>query len=477
MTRWHLSGAQDLNIHEDCLCNQLRSARNRVLQRLPQPSDAGAERLLTAALRLAKQVGRTAPLETDDQIVASFPPCRRRKYREVLTDLRGRPFKDTDAFLNAFVKCEKIPIVESNKDPRMIQARSCRYNATVARYLKPLEHRLYLIQNHGLRCVAKGMNERQRARSLKRMWDKRENPVALSLDQSRWDAHCSKAFLTAEHKVYSQCCPDARFARLMRMQLRNRVYTRHGLVYQCEARRMSGDMNTALGNCLGCVLTIRIVLERLGMRSRADFLVDGDDHVIVIEEDDLQHFLAGYAQEYLQLGFEVTCDGVARRFGDITFCQSKPVYHHGTWEMMPRLSKVLSGAFVVPGNRTPCTRETHTECSLECEVAYCQERWAMRALLHQGQPVLGPLFYRLCGGKLPRHKFHPSHGVEVRFRVDQRPAFVWTDVEAESMVEYCRQNDIPIDAGYDAELAEISFGQPGIRQITTYDNQVVSTVL
>jgi hypothetical protein len=58
----------------------------------------------------------------------------------------------------------------------------------------------------------------------------------------------SNAHLEMERSIYLTANSDPEFKRLLLMQRKNKGFSSLGLVYMVAARRMSGDMNTAIGN-------------------------------------------------------------------------------------------------------------------------------------------------------------------------------------------------------------------------------------
>ncbi len=115
----------------------------------------------------------------------------------------------------------------------------------------------------------KGMDVRTVAKVLREKWDMFPNPVAIGLDASRFDQHVSVPALEFEHSVYLSCFKQKkhreRLAKLLKLQLENHCtgYAEDGVIkYTTTGTRMSGDMNTSLGNCvLMCSLIHSYLLE------------------------------------------------------------------------------------------------------------------------------------------------------------------------------------------------------------------------
>lgn len=424
-----LPTAWDLSCHSPCLHNEVRSLKFRVLEKTPDPHMPTINLLMKQAVVMAKKLGFTAPL-VGEELISCFPVARRKIYRRAADSLKAKPLLRSDAFVKAFVKSEKLQIKENNKDPRMIQARSVRFNLSLAQFSRALEHKLYQMRDtDGTRLVAKGQNMRARAATLKQIWEKYEQPAALSLDLSRWDKHCNVELIKVMHKFYLTALPDAEHQALLTAQLKNVGVTTNGVWYKRPGGVMSGDMTTALGNC--------ILLIIIQLTFRKDFLSkqphlkpwslydDGDDHVIIGEKSVLELIKAPMEEWFNLVGHKMTVDGHTTNFNQITFCQHKPLQHHGLLEMMPNPSKVLATAMIVPGAKDA--------------TVYLPEVWAARALLHQGQPILGP-FFRILSKRFPPGSMRWGNqltGLEFQMRMDRRTKLTLEDVEVDTraMVE------------------------------------------
>jgi len=244
------------------------------------------------------------------------------------------------------VKAEKINLSKkSDPAPRVISPRDKRYNVEVGKFLKPLEPLLYkaVADHFGEVTILKGLNAEERAFHLRKKWDKFHDCCVVSLDASRFDQHVSRSALEWEHSIYLRHYKgNKELQKLLSWQLVNHCfgYCRDGrLKYKVEGTRMSGDMNTALGNCL--LMTAMVdsyVLSRgIGKYSIAD---DGDDCLVFLERSDLPGFLGGVDDYFRDMGFVMKIDCVARNFEQIEFCQTQPVFDGAIYRMVrnPRLS-------------------------------------------------------------------------------------------------------------------------------------------
>lgn len=101
---------------------------------------------------------------------------------------------------------------------------------------------------------------------------------------------------------------------------------------------MSGDRNTAGGNCIISATVLCAFLNQRGYRYRV--LVDGDDSVVVyygpeIMQEEIGKFVERYG---MVIGIESKPDCLE----EIDFCQAHPVCVDGTWTMVRNPVKVLT---------------------------------------------------------------------------------------------------------------------------------------
>jgi len=248
------------------------------------------------------------------------------RYRRAVDDVLGGGYTKRDARVKLFVKFEKLSNNKVNPDPRAIQYRSARYCVALGRFLKPLEEVLYRLHGDGdflpaTRCIAKGLSQAGRARLLMEKLARFTCPVVLSLDATRFDLHVHSELLKVEHMVYLAMNPDPEFAKLLSWQLHNKGVSDLGIKYDVEGRRMSGDMNTALGNCVLMVLMVATIMSG----RMYDLLDDGDDCLLIIESEELKWVTDNVHQQFLEFGMEIKVENIASELEEIEFCQAKPI--------------------------------------------------------------------------------------------------------------------------------------------------------
>lgn len=414
----------NISTHSDCLHNEIRSLEGRVLRQTSRAHPRVMSYLMSTVQNLESRLPLVGSIPMES-VISVFPQSRRKHYLKALNSLLESPLHRRDELIKAFVKSEKLKILSNDGDPRMIQARTPRFNILFAMYTRAIEKALYYLRDDdGLKMIAKGLNMRQRAEVIVKAWSLYREPMCLSLDLSRWDMHCRVEMLALMRRFYLKVLNDPLFRQLLEVLVKNLGITANGIVYKSLGGVMSGDMTTALGNCTAVILVVtglaklikewlnneeipqivrvlfrkmdRQVMERLAKHVVFTVIDDGDDHVLIGEREvmaEVAKILPGWFE---LIGHELKVEGTTSEVHNVLFCQCKPLYHHGRWEMMPDPRKVLATSFIIPGN--------HAKQAAE----YLGTVWEARALLHQGQPILGPLFNRLSNENRARLDLTPE---------------------------------------------------------------------
>lgn len=331
-------------VHADNLKNMARGIAERVLyvvrdgrlSKPPQPIQGVFGRLSSLRERLVKSAPPTPVVDVEDYPLL-YVGRKRAIYRRAADSLKIRGVSKVDSYCSTFLKAEKINFTQKpDPAPRVIQPRSPRYNVMVGRYLKLFEKRAFAAMQRMCRypVVLKGMNAQQVGGWLATHWDQFRAPAAVGLDASRFDQHVSVDALRFEHSIYNAVfkCPD--LARLLRWQLHNRGIARTQGVrvdYTTEGCRMSGDINTGLGNCILMSLMVLSYCEHVGIKHR--LANNGDDCVLFVETVDLPR-LVGLDQWMLDFGFTLTREDPVFVLERVVFCQAQPVYTSTGWRMV-----------------------------------------------------------------------------------------------------------------------------------------------
>lgn len=337
-------------------------------------------------------VTHTSPRISPEQFVEMYVGRKRTIYENNLPEFYETGVLRKHALSCAFVKCEKVP---SNKAPRCIQPRHPVYNIGLGTYLKHNEHKIYrgIARVFNEVTVVKGYNVQQVATILENKWNKYGSPVAVGLDATKFDMHVSREMLEWEHSIYRSLFPkDKEIARLLEMQLDNVGVGRCDdgkLKYKVRGRRFSGDMNTALGNCLIMCAMVYSYLKERGIK--ASLMNNGDDCQVIMEERDLPRFLPGLDEWFMQLGFRMTVEEPCYSLAQVEFCQMRLVHTVVGPVMVRNIPRALEkdSMSIIPLT-TVGAWEKWIYAVGECGMALCQGVPIMQSLyqcyLRHGKP-------------------------------------------------------------------------------------------
>jgi hypothetical protein len=357
---------------------------------------------------------------TADEFVATYVGSKRKRYEKARDTLLSRPLRSSDGHVSTFIKAELYNCTNKpNPAPRLIQPRTPEYLLETGRYLKVLEKRIYkaIDRVFGYHAVLKCDNPLKRARTIQEHWACFHEPCFVGMDASRFDQHVSADALKWEHGFYLQPFDNDRYLqKLLAWQIQNVGYARadEGFIrYAVEGCRMSGDMNTALGNViLMCGIT-KHYLDTMGVPYR--FIDDGDDCGVIMERRNL-HLLDDLPRHHLQYGFEMEVEQAVFRIEEIEFCQCKPIQigpeeyvmirnihkalHHDRihidkdWARVGDLQQAISVCGLSLNKGIPIVDALYTS------MATCAREKAVNRLIHERH---GDFYH--CGGSQTLDKF------------------------------------------------------------------------
>lgn len=310
---------------------------------------------------LATLHGEASPI-TDEEFLSYYGGAKRRCYEAAVESLRERPLEAKDCLVKVFTKDEYR---KPGGAPRAIQPRSPRFNVKLGRYIKHLEHEIFDAINEIFdpskehKTVAKGMNMIERGNAIENMWNSFDDPIAVGLDASRFDQHINRLLLEYEHSIYFMWSTGSGddlppLAKLLKAQLCNQgmYYGKDGTVrYQVDGCRMSGDMNTSLGNVIIMTALMHAYIENRKLYGKVKLLNDGDDCVIIMDRRTLMKFTDGLQEWFLEMGLTMEYDGIYTELEEVEFCQSRPVFDsvHG-YRLIPRPTKRLYSDLITTKN-------------------------------------------------------------------------------------------------------------------------------
>lgn len=346
----HLIG-RNMTTHNNSLPNLVRGVGERVLftdSQLTRPITAipGVFRRRCESYRrtIVRALGRPLPVARVD-FPSYYRGPRAELYARAVESLVLKPVQRPDSYLKTFVKSEKInPLNKEDPVPRVIQPRDPRYNVEVGRFLRPLEHRVYeeIDALFGSPTVFSPYNAYSQARLMRDKWDSFSNPVCIGLDASRFDQHVGVQALEFEHSLYNDVYKHSGLAKLLSWQIENVGFAASAdgeFKYEVLGKRMSGDMNTSMGNKLLMCLMAKSYIDTKPFR--IEFVNNGDDCLVITESDKLAEFhdLKDYFADF---GFKIVSEDPVYDFERIEFCQTKPVCCNGMWRMVRNVKTCLA---------------------------------------------------------------------------------------------------------------------------------------
>lgn len=333
--------------------------------------------------------------------VRTSPIHKRKVYEQAMKTYLATGLTEHDARVTSFIKAEKVSTAKSDPAPRIIQPRGVKFNLVYGCFIRPAEKEIYRAIDavFGRPTVVCGQNAEQQATMLRQAWDVIADPIAISYDLSRMDQHVSDVALRWEHSIYRHMYKNDHDYDTLDWCLNNTVdnkgvaYTTdafgvpHKVSYRKRGSRMSGDMNTSLGNkLLMCGMLHSYFTGHLGFVVGVDYAIvdNGDDCVVILSrraynrmqvmttqrpylflaygpnanEGDNGHWrnpilveAAGVAPVpathrnisvfFNELGFTLKEEGMVFDFEKIEFCQTQPCFIDGRWIMVRGL-KALS---------------------------------------------------------------------------------------------------------------------------------------
>lgn len=324
----------------------------------PEPGEAASfDRFLSDYKTVAASTARLIP----EEFLRSRPGRLKRVYSIAIDRNRTDWFDlGKEAITSGFVKVEKTERpcgnalyeglgTQKEPVPRLINPRTPRFNSILGCYTIACEHQVYhnIGKLFGMPCIAKGMNFTERAALLRTMWESFDDPVFVGQDASRFDQHTGRLALSLDHDVLKVHFPgDKVLPWLLKKQMENVMYGRSPdgeIRADLGAMRMSGDMNTALGNC---VISSALIYQWIKSRNiHAYAIVDGDDAGAIMERKDFDAYMLGAREYFLEHGYNMVIEEPVDVFERIVFCQTQPVWVGDHWRMVRDPRKALNNDY------------------------------------------------------------------------------------------------------------------------------------
>lgn len=367
-------------VHNNNVKNLQRGAAERVLRDVEhtssgprytgvlKPTEGAVARLLSPFHRRLRCVlPKTAPITPDD-FVSRYSGRKQARYAHAVASLTAEPLCARDANISIFVKAEKISgTKKADPAPRVISPRSYRYNVALGVYLKDVEKKVYRAiakvfgrgEDKEEPVVAKGLTAVGVASLLNKKWSRYKRPVAVGLDAEKFDKHINADLLSFEHSIYVNMFTGRdrkELAKLLGWQGTRRDNKCRGrcpdgiVKYSIKGTRMSGDMNTATGNCLIMCALVWSYMQQFSVVY--DFIDNGDDCVLIFESEHYDEVTKGMRDWFMQLGIRLTSEAPVTQFELITFCQANPIWNGKQYVMVrdPLMARAKDTCTLVPWN-------------------------------------------------------------------------------------------------------------------------------
>jgi len=318
---------------------------------LPQ-TDLGFERATRHATTFLQRNSFKLSKWSDERFIDHYSDARQKKrYTAAAESLLVSPVCEKDSSGKPFIKAEKTNMsAKRDPAPRVITPCDPRYNISVGKFIKPVEGVLYGLLNKmcGGTTVMKGLNTLEVGEAVHEAWTGFSKPVGVGLDAKRFDQHTQGPALRFEQKIYRLFFSGVvlkEFARLMSWQLERKCkgYTEDGCIEYLMHIRASGDMNTGLGTCLIACCLIHSYMVDAGIKYR--LLNNGDDCVIIVEEEDLSR-LDGLFAHCKEAGYWMVIEEPVYEIEEIVFCQTHPVLTSAGWTMVREFPVSIGKDFV-----------------------------------------------------------------------------------------------------------------------------------
>lgn len=283
-----------------------------------------------------------------DVVISHSKGGKKRLLEQAKDSLELEPLCARDGRIRMFLKDDKSHEAAYGT-PRCIQYRSKRYCLPLATYLIPLESYVYSwLDEAETPIFAKCRNMVQRGQDIEDKMSYFNDPVAISLDHSKFDSHVNTELLRVEHWFYNKCYNEPELGFLLNLQLTCHGTTKNGTRYKTVGTRMSGDQNTGLGNSLINYVMTYAMKKHLNIPML--MYIDGDDFIIFVERS-VSHLVT--PDWYKQFGMVTKVDNSTSVIEEIEFCQSRPVFNGVGYTMVRNPLRMLARLQWMVGKKHP----------------------------------------------------------------------------------------------------------------------------
>jgi len=256
------------------------------------------------------------------KVVNSYSGPYRAKYFRAQQVYNKYGLQQKHSHATLFVKDDKYS-GEPEKACRAIQYRHPVFMLEQGRFTKPIEKWFYSLQDEYDTTIVGKSDPFTIAKTLIDKSSVFVRPTYLLLDASKFDSCVDAKWLRLCMRFYLLLFPKRYHNTIRYLWTKtfiNRGRTTKGLRFKTNGTRLSGDMDTGLGNSIIMWAMLKTFLCNLKIKH--SILVNGDDSVVVIEYRDL--YKTSDLKLFEEMGFNMKCD-VVYDISDVEFCQAKVI--------------------------------------------------------------------------------------------------------------------------------------------------------
>lgn len=362
--------------HNACICNEYIGMVHRHQVATPPFFGEKFLPLLHEALEIfekqEKPMFEQYTLLTREKVLASYQGEQYRKYFWGYMTLKKRSIIHQDSTVRIFPKDQK-EYDYALKAPRMIQFRGPVYMLEAGRCTQAIEHDIYRVKDeYNTLVFGKGANNTVLGSEFLSKVSNFINPIYLMLDASKFDAHISVELLQFVAEVYPKFFTTKRNKQYIRFlwgkTFVNYGFSRRGLRFKTEGTRMSGDMDTGLGNCILMYCLLKAFFQVCGI-TKNSVMVNGDDSVCIIEGNDFYELEPNF-DWWKSMGFSMKME-YTYDLSKVEFCKTRLLrLPDGTARFVPDPIKWLQlfGYSTVRRSKKALANNIYTLCL--CEMAF-----------------------------------------------------------------------------------------------------------
>lgn len=449
-----------------CPINEYVSIRNRVVQeRKHYICEEAVGRLESAAVKMhsvIRSIIKPKQLEEYGKYAFMCGGKQGERYQRSLADMEGAELSQKYATVYAFVKVENWLLASKGcvdldareaesepPDPRCIQAASDQLNMGFRTFVGPIEAVAYPTMTEAGRkagflggkspnTFGKGLSSWKAAQLLHDTLSEFREPVVLSVDASRADAHLHAALHKAKFKIYEAYLNRSSVLAMRKMQ---RWYTHpkcrglHGCKYTLgdETMLRSGYMDTSLANntcfyLLHCLYrdflvggeTWEVLKHKMQhepmLLEEHDYqpLVNGDDTIPVVEARNHLYIMSRITEFFGLFGVDLRIEGPpAHRMEDVEWCQARPVELPQGWRFVRNPAKVMTTLAAGPKFWLWETPKTDAEFTRK-QTRYLKRRLFTVAVCEKSCSIGVPVLQALCDAFISMGEEHEMSNDELK---------------------------------------------------------------